>query len=291
MREVSQVTDPCRIKPEELVAWQDGTLPTGRREIVEAHLTACPHCQERLASFREIDAFIQRHATPVEDFVQGRAALHDRLRREGSRKQDSSRSLRLAAPLRRPVVVRLLVGLFVVLAVVPVATQAGFPLGSFVRFAEVEIKEWLPLDEQRPIRHVAPTDPTVSRTSFSPVAPAQLPLGLMRVEQSTPNADQVELLYRNDAGVAILVTELPAETGMVTLEETGTDLASVRGIDVLIVRDPRPDAVAALIWERGDVYFDVRVIEAPTGGNGGLKQADAFVIVEGLIEAQDANQE
>lgn len=290
MGKVLRVTKPCRLQPEELVAYQDATLPPGRREIVETHLTACRHCQERLATFREVDDIIQRHAIPVEDFEPWRADLHARLRREADRRQGPLGWMKRVVPLRRSAVVRLLVATLVVLAVLPPATQADFPLGHFVRFAEVEIKQRLPLDEQRPVRHVAPSDPSGVQPSFGFVAPAELPLGLVRVEQSTPDADHVEVLYRNEAGVAILLTELPAATGMVTLEPTGTDLVTVRGTTVLVVRDTRPDAVAALTWERDGVFFDVMVIEAPTGGNGGFKQADALQVVEALIEAQDATQ-
>lgn len=290
MGKVLRVTRPCRLQPEELIAYQDGTLPAGRREIVEAHLTACPHCQERLAAYREVDDIIQRHAIPVEDFEPWRADLHARLRREVVRRQGPSRWLKRMVPPRRPAVARFLVVLLVLLAVLPPATQAGFPLGHFVRFAEVEIKQRLPLDEQRPVRHVAPSDPSGVQPSFGFVAPAELPLGLVRVEQSTPSADRVEALYRNEAGVAILLTELPAATGMVTLEAIGTDLATVRGVDVLIVRDPRPDAVAALTWERDGVFFDVMVIEAPSGAHGGFKQTEALQVVEALMVVQDATQ-
>lgn len=291
MGKVLRVTRPCRLQPEELIAYQDGTLAAGRREIVKVHLAACPHCQERLAAFREVDDIIQRHAIPLEAFDQMRAGLHERLRREAVRRQGPSRWLKRMVPPRRPAVARLLVVLLVVLAVLPAATQAEFPLGHFVRFAEVEIKQRLPLDEQRPVRHVAPSDPSAVQPSFQPVAPAELPLGLVRVEQSTPSADRVEALYRNEAGVAILLTEQPAEAGMVTLDAIGTDLVTVRGTAVLVVRDTRPDAVAALVWERGETFFDLKVLEAPTGGNGGFKQADALQVVEALIEAHDTHKE
>ncbi len=285
------MTGRCRLKPEELIAYQDGTLPVGRGEIVEAHLIACPCCQERIAAFREVDNIIRQLAIPSAEFEQGRAGLRDRLRREDSQRQRSSAWLMRAVPLRRPVFVRPLVALLVALAPVPVTTRADFPLDTFVRSAEVEIKERLSPDEQRPVQHVAPSDPAVSRASFQPVAPAALPLGLVRVEQSTPSADRVEVLYRSEAGIAILVSESPVGTGAVTLDSLGIDLASVRDTDVVITRDTRPDAVAALVWERGDVIFNVLVIEAPTGGTGGFKQADALQVVEALIEAQDTGQE
>lgn len=291
MRKALHMARPCRLQPEELVAYDDGTLSGGRREIVEAHLAACPHCQERMAAFHEVDRIILANAISVDVPVQRRSELRTRLNREANRRSGMSTYLQLASPLQRPVVALGLVALLLLLTVVPTVTEAGFPLGRFVRFAKVELEQALPRDAQDPIRHVASSVPDSLEPSFQAVAPAELPLGLVRVEQSTPNPDRVELLYRNQAGVAILVTEIPAATGMVTLESTGTDLSTVRDTDVLIVDDPRPEAVAALFWERDGVFFGVLVIEAPPGAHGGLKRADALLVVEAMMEAQDADQQ
>ena len=284
------MTEPCRIKPEELIAFQDGTLPAGRREIVEAHLVACPHCRERMVTYREVDDLIRGHAAPIEGLPSHRSALHARLRRESARPRHRWSPVALAHRWH-PVFTGLVVALLVALVAVPAVTRADFPLDRFVRFGKVDVTERLPPEDQVPIRHVAPSDPDVRRPSFQPVAPAELPLGLVRVEQSTPDADRVEVLYRNDAGVAIMVVQIPITAGAVTLDSPGVDRAVVRDTEVVITRDTRPDAVAALIWERGDVIFDVMVIEAPIGPYGGFRKTDALQVVEALMEAQDAGQE
>lgn len=280
------MASPCRLQSGELIAYQDGTLPVGRREIVEAHLAACDHCQERLSAFCDTDRIIQENALTTELPEQSRAALRTKLQQEADSRAGWSRHQSLIS-LPQSLVARLLVALLVLLVTLPPAAQAGFPLGHFVHFAEVEIKELLPLDAQEPIRHVAPSDSSISAPSFDTVAPAALPLGLVRVEQSVPDPERLELLYRNQTGVVILVTQLPAADGMVTLEEAGTERAFVGGTDVLIVTDPRPGTVAALFWERDGVFFDVLVTEAPPGAYGGLKRADALTIIEGLMDAQD----
>lgn len=276
----------CRLRPEELVAYLDGTLPVGRREIIEAHLVACRSCQERLATFREVDTIIQEQALTPDTSMWRRTRLRDRLQQEAIRPTNR----RLFSQLSLNRAVTLLVPLLLLLVLLPAVGRAGFPLSHFVRFAEVEITEKLSPDEQEAIRHVAPSGSDVSGPSFPVVAPPELPFGLALVEQSTPDDERVELLYRNDSGVALLVTQLPAKDGLVTLERDGTEVATVRDTDVLIVRDPRPGAVAAFTWERDGVFFDVLVIEAPTGGYGGFKRADALQVVEALMEAQDGAQ-
>lgn len=291
MRKDSIVASPCRLQPGELIAYQDGSLPMGRREIVEAHLAACNHCQERMATFRDTDRIIQEYAVIAKLPEQSRAALRTRLQKEADSRAGRSEHLHLRfISLPQSLVARLLVALLVLLLALPPATQAGFPLGRFVHFAEVEVKERLPFEEQEVIRHVAPSDSNISAPSFDTVAPAELPFGLVRVEQSVPDPKRLELLYRNDADVALLVTQLPAEEGFLTLEREGTEITVIDGTDVLILKDPRPDTVAALFWERDGVVFNVMVIEAPTGKYGGWKREDALRVVEALIEAQDAAQ-
>lgn len=289
-RKAPDVANPCRLGSGELIAYQDGTLSAGRREIVEAHLTACRYCQDRLAAFDEVDRIIRDRAIAVKLPQQRRAALRTRLLQEAHNQARLSNRLKPMLP-PQSLAVKFLVALLVLLAALPPATQAGFPLGRFVHFAEVEIREALPLDAQKPIRHVAPTDPSITEPSFDAIAPAELPLGLARVEQSAPNPDRVELLFRNQAGVALLVTQLPADQGMVTLEPTGTEVTQVQGTDVLIVRDPRPDAVAALTWEHDGVFFDVMVIEAPPGAHGGFKQTEALQVVGALMDGQNTSEE
>lgn len=281
------MADPCRLDPGMLVAYRDGTLPVGRREIVEAHLIACHHCQERLAIFDDVDRMIQTQAAPPAFPKLRREELHARLRKKASRQAGVRHYLLCLAPRSHPLA-RLIVALLVLLAILPAATQAGFPLGRFVHFAEVEITQVLPLEAQNPVRHVAPAAPSTTSPLFRTVVPADLPLGLMQVEQSRPNSERVETLYHSHDGVAILVAETPAETGQVTLDAITADLSIVRGTQVVYLRDPRPDAVSALFWERDGVFFDVMVIEAPSGTRGGLKQTDALLVVEALMEAQDA---
>ena len=263
-------------------------MPAGRREIVEAHLVACRACKERLATFREVDDIIQKQAIASVFPQQRRTELHARLTREVNRRSGLADHLKLASSLlQRPLVAGLLV-LLMLLAAVPAATEAGFPLGRFVHFGKVEVTQRLPLEEQTPIHHVDPSDPNIPETSLQAVAPAVLPTGLSRVERSVPASDRVELLYRNASGTAILITETPAKTGMVTLEATGTERAFVGGTEIVMVMDPRPEAVAALFWERDGIFFEVLVTEAPPGAYGGLRRADAFTIVEGLMDAQDS---
>jgi hypothetical protein len=285
------VTNPCRLDLGNLIAYQDGTLPPGRREIVEAHLAACRHCQARLAAFYDVDRILQTKALPSVFPEHRRSQLRARLNQEGRRQGGGRRYLRLRTPRSQPILTKVFAALLMLFAVVPAATQAGFPLDRVVHFAEIKIKQALPLDAQDPIQHVDPAAPNLSSTAFHTVAPRELPLGLLRVEQSRPDPDRVETLYRGHDSVAILIAEVPAEVGQVTLNPTEADLMTVRGTQVVYLRDPRPEAVSALFWERDGVFFEVLVIEAPRGAAGGLEHTEAVLIVEALIREQDAMQE
>lgn len=284
------MANACRLQAGELIAYQDGTLPVGRQEIVEAHLTACDQCQQRLATFREVDRIIQDQAIAVDVSARKRADLRARLH-EANRRAALSTNQKLLSPHLPALTPKFLVPILLLLFLLPAVTQAEFPLSHFVRFAEIEITERLPPEEQMVIEHVAPTDPEVPPPSFPVVAPLELPLGLVRVEQSTPGPEQAEFLYRNHDDVTLLFSQVPVGKGFVTLEREGTDLATVQGTDVLIVPDPQPDAVAELFWERDGVVFNIMVIEAPTGPYGGLKREDALMVVEAVMAAQDAGQE
>lgn len=284
------MTSRCRVQPEELVAWLDETLPTGRREIVDAHLAACRHCQERMVTFREVDLIVQEHAVPVDVSMRRRADLRARLHEADQQAGKSPRDM-LWSLSRPPLIARLLAPVLLLLLLLPSVSQADFPLSHFVRFGEIETTRELPPDQQVAIRHVAPADPDIPPPSFPVVAPLELPLGLVRVQQSTPGPEQVELLYRNGDDVALLFFQAPADIGMVRLEREGTEIVTIRGTLVLLLDDPRPDAVSALTWERDGVFFNVLVTEAPTGPYGGLKRADAISVVEAMMAAQEAGQE
>lgn len=276
----------CRLRRADLIAFADGEVNGAKREYVEAHLRVCSDCQTWLDRLHELEALLEQTA-PLMSNPAGRVALLDRLHHEDHRRRGWSIHL-LGLPLPQSLVARLLVALLVLLTALPVATQADFPLSHFVRFGEVETTQPLPPEQQGPLRGVAPSDPAVTQLSFKAAAPVELPLGLLRVEQSTPDRDRLELLYRNQADLALLVIQLPADRGMVELEANGTEVTMVQGTHLLITRDSRPGAVSSLAWERNGVFFGVMVIEAPTGEYGGFQREDALQVVMAMMAAQDA---
>lgn len=271
----------CTVPVEDLVAYADGYLRGGRRELVEAHLATCPHCRERMAAFSKADRLLQ-DGTPLTDDPNGRAMIRNRLVREASRRGPTPRHL---------VTVPVLLFLLVLVVVLPGAvTEASFPLGRFVTFGEIEVGEWLPEQERRPVEHVAPSDPNVSELTFRPVEPAALPHNFHLAERSTPGPGRLELLYRDGDETAILVTQMPAQPNMVTIDGPGMETTLVGDTPVLMGAGIRPGTVSDLFWERNGVFFIVIVIESPIGRQDGLETTDALGIVEALIVAQDAVQ-
>lgn len=273
---------PCSLSAEDLIAYSDGYLQGGRRELVEAHLAACPHCQERVAAFGEADRLL-REGSPLSDDPEGRAEIRARLGRGDHQWRAIPRSL--AAPA-----FALACLLALVLIAGPVATEAGWPLGRYITFGEIEVKEWLPEEERRPVEHVAPSDPSVLALPFETVEPTTLPFDLALAERSTPDPDRLELLYRNGDDLTILIFQAPARPGMVTIDDAGAGMretTQVGDTPVMIGLGARPDQVTDLMWERDGVFFTARVLEAPTGAYGGLRTAYGLEVVEAMIAAQD----
>ncbi len=67
----------CDVAEEDLVAYLEEDLRGARREWVEAHLAACPHCGARLAQFAAVDALLRAPA-PFTDEAHAEAALQAR---------------------------------------------------------------------------------------------------------------------------------------------------------------------------------------------------------------------
>jgi len=265
----------CTLPGEDLIAYTDGYLTGGRRELVEAHLRACPHCRARVAAFDEVDRLL-REGTSLTDDPHGRAMVRTRLERAGRN-----------PPPRRLMAVPVLAALLVLVMLLPgTVTEAGFPLGRFITFGEIERSS--SREESTLVEHVAPSDPNVSELTFRSVEPAALPHDFRLAERSTPGPGRLELLYRDGDDLAILITQTLAEPDMVTIDGPTMETTLVGGTPVLIGAGIRPGTVGELFWEHDGVFFIAIVIESPIGRQTGLETADALEIVEALIAVQDA---
>ncbi len=67
----------CDVADADLVAYLEEDLRGARREWVEAHLAACPHCGERLARFAAVDALL-RASSPFTEGAHAEAVLRAR---------------------------------------------------------------------------------------------------------------------------------------------------------------------------------------------------------------------
>lgn len=274
-------TSTCAVRGEDLIAYADGYLAGARRELVEAHLRVCAHCQDRVAAFREVDRII-REGAPLVDDSAGRVALHAALLTQQARRPV------VPWPLRRSIITASLLLLLAGLLTWPISSRAGVPLGRFIDFGPVRVERSVSSGRDAPaLLHVATAGPSPAALIFSAVEPPVLPLGLKRVERSTPTQDRLELLYRNGLGMAVLVQQTPARANVVSLDTSSGEhgVTLVAGIEVLWLADPQPGAVSWLFWEREGVFFELMMTESPPDG---LLLTDAERIVESLATAQDA---
>jgi anti-sigma factor RsiW len=122
------MTHPCSLPAEDLIAYGDGYLTGARRELVEAHLAVCPHCQQRVAAFADVDRVL-REGTPFVDDPIGRASVEALLRGKTSRRRLPPQLLAVPLHLRHSAPA---------LAVcLEPATWAGCPLGRSICFHTV----------------------------------------------------------------------------------------------------------------------------------------------------------
>lgn len=270
----------CGLRDGDLLGYTDGYLPEGRRELVEAHLLACGHCRARMATFREVDAIIQSTVTLVDNPAH-RAAIKARLVEE-------------APPRTRPWTLRRSLAVLPALALLlgllawPLASQADFPLGSFIRFGPIQGERWTN-DSGRQFRldGVAEGGNPDGQPAFQAVAPPLLPQDLRLSERTLLEKDCLEVLYRGTGGVEVLLAETTAREAVVSFQPSGGDrILLIRETEVYVLPDPRAGMVAGLLWERKGVFFELLAI-----GRGGLEQTDAVQIVEALMAEQDAGEE
>lgn len=184
------MTQRCRVPAEDLITYSDGSLLGGRREIVEAHLVACPYCKARLARYREVDRLIQEECSDSSFALGQRAALRRRL------VDEATPGLRSTTHRPSHLLAGLSVVILLVILVYPLASRADLPLGRFVRFAEVTVTGSLPVDRQGPIASLTGSSNDTTSLEFTPIAPTELPFGFSRTEQSIIESDRVDLLYR-----------------------------------------------------------------------------------------------
>lgn len=269
--------EPAHLSDEELVAYADGEATDDRRLRAEAHLAGCAPCRARVAESVEVARLLRRRYPLVRDPAAW-GAFSARLTAAERRRGWAPRAALAAAAL----------ALLLVTAFSFADQPATLVPDRVTRLAMDGVRRVVPgKDEPVPVRRIAASVPGVGAPPFRAVVPSRLPLGLVQVERSTPAVDRLELLYRNDAGLAVLLAESPADGAPPAVPSglAGFVTVSVGGTDVLVISDPRPQAVAGMLWNRRGVRFELLVTEAP---GGGLLMADAERLVEVLTAAQDS---
>ena len=267
------MVNECDVRDEDLVAYVDNYLTGGRRELVEAHLQVrCASCQGRLDDFRAVDEILLATA-PVVDVQQSRQELRRWLDTIDTN-QPPRRSLRQIAVVAALSLLSLIFW--------PRVLDAGSLVGDFIEFGEVQVRRipGVPA-EGVPVKGVA-TAPEGLTLTFRGLEPADLPIELVQVERSVPSTDRLELLFRNQTGLAILLTQSPASQPAITIAPTGSGyVVPIASTEVLVLPDPWPESVAAMFWENDGIVFELLVTESW----GGLSLADATHIVTTLLSA------
>lgn len=183
------MTQRCRVPAEDLITYSDGSLLGGRREIVEAHLVACPYCKARLAQYREVDRLIQEECSDSSFALGQRVALRRRL------VEEATPGLRFTTHRPGRLFPGIAVAILLAILVYPGARSADFLWGRLGHFAEIGGTGSPPENPQAPLYNLnGPSNDTTSLES-TPIAPTELPFGFSETEQSIIGSDRVDLSY------------------------------------------------------------------------------------------------
>lgn len=262
--------DKCP-RGEELVAYQDGALPSARLAEIDAHLRGCYECRQWLRDSDEIGRLLRTHVPIVDDPV-GLARLKERL-------GEQPQSVPTHAVLRWTTPYRLLAASLAVLVV----------LGSSLIWTDElqggsTFTRWL-RDDDTPNR-VVPSDKIQQTPATAPdevVEPPSLPFDLALTTSSAMDAVGIgERFYRNEAGLAIRVATDPPGEGWLSVSD-GDDRQEVivfNGQDVIIQYGASRDEVMTVFWVSDDRLHTLIVLQPPSG----LSRDDALTIVAALID-------
>lgn len=121
------------------------------------------------------------------------------------------------------------------------------------------------------------------------VVPDELPLGLSLDGRDEADGDSTLLHYSNDE-LEIRLRQTPVESAEGYISTDSPGYVVIDGVHIAYLEDPRPDAVASMIWERHGVQFSIMTLRAPDGPDGGLHLDNAVAIIRGIFNAQDAGR-
>jgi hypothetical protein len=258
----------CDFPAEWLVAWRDRQLQGAPAELAETHVATCAICRRRLREMDDVDHLL-REATPLD----GHPALRQRIR-ERVEDAPAPGDARIAPLLRARLAAASLS--LLLLAAVLVGLLLPGPLAE----GGSTLTRWLTSD--RTLGRVLPGSRDARRIvpPTGAVTPTGLPFGLGLAQET-----ETERIYRNDAGLALSLTNTPADgSGAIALPDTpgASEIVGVAGRDVLVLFGQTRETVAAASWQE-DEQLRVLFVLLPSGGLG---LDDTLAIVEALMRAE-----
>lgn len=251
----------------------EGVLQGARLEYVRAHMQHCPACQAWIAEFYELGRLLKA-GLDGPDEPWRRAQFTERLVDDLQRRARRRRPRLLLSALCA-------LALLALLSLVPFTTQGGQFLDGVVQFGKVPTKSTIPPDQQRNMLDTLDfTQHAGATPQIVPVAPLDLPAGLKLTKHKIANDGHIELLYEDGDRTTIWVEEYAPRPGLMKTELVpGDQILTVDGVQVLFLGDPRPGAVAAITWTHNGVFYNILVLAAPPGNDGGFKLQAALDVV------------
>lgn len=277
------MTQHCGLAEDYIVLYALDDLRGARREYVEAHISGCPECRRKVAEFQGLTRLLQQSVAVADDPLH-RAHIKAQIAHKAEKRQPAHRTL------WKPALLAVLILALTFAFLDPELTQADFRLGRIFSIITEPVRDTpriIPSDRElpgTPLTGLSAPQYETQELPFQPIVPETLPLDLALAGESQPGSHELETLYANERGLTIRLSQGPTEDRDVSLSLTDMEVRYINGTEVLQLAGP-DGAVGGLFWGRNGITFTMLILEAPYGG---LDPADASLIVEALMRAQDA---
>lgn len=247
----------------DIFAWLLQDLKGARAEIVDSHLKRCPLCAQRVQEFQEARQLLDRLDEP-RGLDNDRLAVKAHVMFETGFKQPDSRSS-LDIGLRARMIALVIATVVIVIWMSPTISEASSAgINGLLSIVAPNNSSSAPTLKEPPGTSRSSLDRFTldpSALDFSAVVPKTLSKDLT-LQSSEANSDgQLTLIYDDDAGLRVVITQLPVEAGLPSFASSARSF-ELDGISVAYMPEMINGGVLRMFWIDGGIGFGLSLSES-----------------------------
>ncbi len=270
---------------DDIVAWILHDLKGARAEIVDSHLRRCPACAERVREFQEARQLLDTLDEP-RSVDKDRLAVKARVMFETGIKQPDPRSLDLG--LRVRMFALIIATVVIVVWMSPAISEASTAgINGLLSIVAPDSSPSAPTLKEPPGTARSSFDGTpadIEALDFSALVPKEIPGDLTLQSSTTSPGELLSLIYGNEEGVRIEITQSPIGAGLPSFL-SGARKFEVAGISVAYIPEIIDGGVLRMFWIDSGIGFELSLSE--TDGQA-LSLDQARLIVQRFHSLQHA---